>query len=471
MISWLFEIDTVKLSTKDVSYSGNDYSGLVIPESFSGISMRWNIGGNGLITPNELEFDVSNTAGTYSVSDFETEYCTVRLIVNGSQERVWKMYIYRVISYYGKITCYCEDFLQQYLKGDYPNTPDPKAIWASTDPDRTDNYCVPVILGTAYIPVRSVNTGTERYYVLGESGPTYTVYEVKSSREWPNSSIWTSAEYSMAGFTAGGYQLLQPKIDTSVTPPGTGLWPSGETFYDMLCKYTRDDTVDLTNPAEWIEYVLEDFGILSGDIDTTSFSAAESSYTSDSIEFNGGWWQKETREQILTNLLAQCDSYLLCRDKVQLYRFSKTPVETITNVILQSFSPAIIVKSVHDSGTVEWASSFDDGQDVLDGKKIVPILNGGSTDKPSSEILKCRFLTGSEINAQTAGILYFQKKYSQIQRFNFSTVLTKLTNGDTISPGQVVTVNNSLYGGSNDMIITDMTINSNLKVDFTGVVL
>jgi hypothetical protein len=459
------------LSTKDVTYSGDNYSGIVIPESFSGISMRWNIGGNGLIAPNEMIFDVSNTSGTYTTSDFETEYCTVRLIIDGSQERVWKMYISRAISYYGKITCYCEDFIQQHLEGDYPNTPNPKAIWASTDPDETDDYCVPVVLGTAYIPVRSVNTGTERYYVLGASGPTYIVSEVKSPRSWPNSSIWTSASYTMTGSTASGYQLLQPKIDESVDPPGNGLWQSGETFYDMLCKFTRSDTVSLTSPAEWIEYVLEDFGILSSDIDATSFSTAETSYDSDSITFNGGWWQKESRERILTNLLAQCDSYLICRDKVELYRFSKTSVETITNVMLQSFSPAVVIKSIHDAGNVEWASSFNDGQDVLDGKKIVPISSGGSTNNPSSETLKCRFLTGSATNAQKAGILYFQKKYGQTQRFNFSTVLTRLTNSDTLSPGQVVTVNNTLYGGLNDMLLTDMTINPDLKVNFTGVVL
>src|SRR6056297_3575435 len=208
MISWLFEIDTLKLSTKDVTYSGDDYSGIVIPDSFSGVSMRWNIGGNGLIAPNEMEFDVSNAAGTYATTDFETEYCTLRLLINGSQERVWKFYIHRAISFYGKITCYCEDFLQQHLKGDYPNTPNPKAIWASSDPDpdELDDYCVPVVLGTAYIPVRSVNSGTERYYVLGESGPTYTVSEVKSPRAWPNSSTWTSASYTMTGSTASEYQ-------------------------------------------------------------------------------------------------------------------------------------------------------------------------------------------------------------------------------------------------------------------------
>ena len=59
MISWLFEIDSLRLSTKDVTWSSTSYSGVVITDSFSGITMRWDISGNGLIAPNEMEFEVS----------------------------------------------------------------------------------------------------------------------------------------------------------------------------------------------------------------------------------------------------------------------------------------------------------------------------------------------------------------------------------------------------------------------------
>jgi len=83
MISWLFEIGALNLSTKDVTWNSTNYSGVITSDSFSGISLRWNIAGNGLIAPNEMEFDISNAGGTYSVSSFEDEFCIVRLIIDG----------------------------------------------------------------------------------------------------------------------------------------------------------------------------------------------------------------------------------------------------------------------------------------------------------------------------------------------------------------------------------------------------
>ena len=415
MISWLFEIDTLKLSTKNVTWSAVDYSGIVIPDSFSGITMRWNIAGNGLIAPNEMTFDVSNPGGTYLTTDFEDKFCTVRLIDGDTNVRTWKFKINRAISYYGKITCYCVDFLQEFLVGDYPNTKAPKEIWPSSDAEDSDDYCVPVTLGTAYIPVRSVNTATDRFYVLGESGPTYSVYEVASPRAWPNSSTWSSTSYTMAGSTNSGYQLLQPIIadsDGDDIADAPGLWRSGDTFYDMLCRFERSDTVSLNNPAEWTEYVLEDFGVASADIDDVSFAAAGANYDALTLGFDGGgWWRKESRERILSNLLAQTDSFLVQTDKVELYQFDKTPKETITDTLRLSFSPSSVTKSINDAGRVHWQESASKPSDVLNGRAVVPTHGGvGATENtPSSEILECRFLSDS-ISAQKAGILYFQKK-------------------------------------------------------------
>lgn len=476
MISWLFEIDTLKLSTKDVTWSAVDYSGIVIPDSFSGITMRWNIAGNGLIAPNEMTFDVSNPGGTYLTTDFEDKFCTVRLIDGDTNVRTWKFKINRAISYYGKITCYCVDFLQEFLVGDYPNTKAPKEIWPSSDAEDSDDYCVPVTLGTAYIPVRSVNTATDRFYVLGESGPTYSVYEVASPRAWPNNSTWSSASYTMAGSTNSGYQLLQPIIadsDGDDIADAPGLWRSGDTFYDMLCRFERSDTVSLNNPAEWTEYVLEDFGVASADIDDVSFAAAGANYDALTLGFDGGgWWRKESRERILSNLLAQTDSFLVQTDKVELYQFDKTPKETITDTLRLSFSPSLVTKSINDAGRVHWQESASKPSDVLNGRAVVPTHGGvGATENtPSSEILECRFLSDS-ISAQKAGILYFQKKFEQSQRINFSVTFSSLTNKATLTPGYVVTVDNTLYGGSNNVVITDMVINPDMRVDFTGVVL
>jgi len=472
MISWLFEIGTKNLSTKNLTWDSKTYSGLVIPSSFYGVTMRWDISGSGLIAPNDMEFEVSNVNGTYSVSDFEGEYCLLRLVVDNTNIRSWKFKISRALSYYGKIKCYCDDFLQEYLDGDYPNSKKPKEIWPSSDSDinDSDTYCVPVILGEAYIPLRSVNTGTERYYVLGSDDKTYTISEVQSPREWPNNSTWESPTYDMDQSTDSGYKLLQPKIDDRVDPLATGLWPSGDSYYDMPCKFSRSDTVSLTNPAEWIEYVLKDFGISASDIDATSFATAESNYDTLGIEFpGGGWWEKSSKESILSNLLAHVDSYIKQTDKIELHQFSTSSQETITNVLSLSYAPTRVTKSSNDSGSVSWPESTDEPMDELNGTAVVPSHNGGTENQTASTTLECKFFPGDSVNAQKAGILYFGKKYEQKNKINLSVTLSTLTNKATLSPGNVITINNDLYGGSTDVIITEMTINPDNRIDLTCV--
>jgi hypothetical protein len=475
MITWVFETSTKNLSTKDVTWNLTNYSGDIITNSFSGITMRWNMGGNGLISPNEMTFEVSNTDDAYNTSDFQDEECIVRLIVDDVQKRVWKFKIERALDYYGKIKCWCVDFLKDKLKGDYPKTKAPKEVWSSGDIDVTDDYTIPVILGTAYIPVRSVNTGTERFYVLGESGPTYTIHEVSSPREWPNRSIWDAASYDMDGYVNSGYQLLQPIIADSngdSVADAPGLWRSGDMFYDMLCRMERSDTSAYDNPSEWIEYVLKDFGVAAGDIGSTSFAAAATLFDTLTVGFDGGgWWKKEPRERVLSNLLYQVDSYLVLTDQIDLYQFSADSVETISKALLLSFNPSKVTKSLNDSGRVQWPEAYDKPSDVLNGKAVVPTHDSGTENNPSSEILDCRFLSGQSINAQKAGILHFQKKFEQSQRINFAVSFSRLTNQTTLCPGKVVTVDNTLYGGTNKVVITDMTFLPSGRVNFTGVVL
>jgi hypothetical protein len=185
----------------------------------------------------------------------------------------------------------------------------------------------------------------------------------------------------------------------------------------------------------------------------------------------GGWWKKEPRERVLSNLLYQVDSYLVLTDQIDLYQFSADSVETITKALLLSFNPSKVTKSLNDSGRVQWPEAYDKPSDVLNGKAVVPTHDAGTELNPSSEILDCRFLSGQSINAQKAGILHFQKKFEQSQRINFAVSFSRLTNQTTLCPGQVVTVDNTLYGGTNKVVLTDMTFLPSGRVNFTGVVL
>ncbi|NCC45139.1 MAG: hypothetical protein EOM18_16505, partial [Clostridia bacterium] len=341
ILTWLFEIGSlpIRISTKTITYGGNVYTAAVDPNSFNGVTMRWDISGSGLIAPNDLTFDILDAGGSYSnVSDFENQFVTIRMIVDGSQSRVWKFKIKTAAYAYGKISCRCVDLLHDHLIGTWPNTPSPHDVWPSTDIPPNDDYCIPVVFDNACIPVRSVNTGTERHYILGESA-TYTISAVRSPLRWPSKDTWSSGSYTMAQTTDSGYSLLQPVIDDTDgdgTADDVGLFPDGAGFMDIACWYQNTSNA-INNPADWFEYILEDFGVASGDIDDTNFTSAAAIFTGYSIDLNGAYWQYKDREKVISNLLAHVDGYMVCTDKVRLYQFDKESVETIASVELQSF--------------------------------------------------------------------------------------------------------------------------------------
>jgi len=90
-ISWLFEIDTYHWSTKSVTFGSTNYTAKILPDSFDGISMRWDVSRQGLITPSDLSFEIENTDGVLSRSDLEGEYCTIILVTHYSLgARYWQ---------------------------------------------------------------------------------------------------------------------------------------------------------------------------------------------------------------------------------------------------------------------------------------------------------------------------------------------------------------------------------------------
>jgi hypothetical protein len=478
-VSWLFEVNTYKMSTQATDYGGLSYSAKIIPESFKGITMKWDLSGH-LMSPGQLTFEISNVNGAIGRSDLEGYDLTVRRVVSGVESRAWKFKVQRAVPYYGKMKCFCVDFLKAYLEGQWPNTPHPKEVWPSddTDPDNLDDACIPVILGTAYIPIMSVNTGVDRYYVLGEDGPTYTIDEVRSPREIPVDVVYASASYAFNQSIANGYKLAQFIIadsDGDGAADANGLWESGSGFYPPLVKLSRSDTAALTGPEQWLEYILEDFGVAPADIDTGAGSTFESagvdfSASARAQTFNGGFWKRHNRERLLTDLLRMCDSFLVVTDKIELHPFSATPIETISKADVKklSYSPSPLTQSPHDGGRVSWAEAGKP-QDKLTGKAIVPLYEAQATiSAPSGEVFEYAYGQDSA-DAQRAAILHFAKKYLQKDRITLKTSCNKITNIDTLLPGQVLTLDDAIFGASFDLIIESLSIAPDDTVSITGV--
>jgi len=384
-ISWLFEIAAYRWSTKSVSFSGTDYSAKVFPESFGGISMGWDIAGGGLIYPSDLEFEIDNADSVITRANLEGEYCTVKLITDGALTRTWKFEVQTAILSYGKIRLYCSGILQKYLDGDYPNTPHPREVWVSAnhqpEDGEYDNYRIPVIFGTAYIPLMYIyhTIDATGYYVLG-ADTTYTISEVTGP---PESSrlTWTSGSYTFNQSSDSGYKLAEFVIAYDPAGYTEGTWPSGQ---KPLVKYSKTSG-STTAPATILSSILQDFGVPSGDIDTAgTWATAATLFGTQSITWNGGFYEVQNREALLSDLLVQCDSTIYVSDKVELIPFSKTSKETFdtTKTKKLSYSPTRITKTVSDSGHIAWA---EDGypQNILTGKALVPV--NATTNDPDKE--------------------------------------------------------------------------------------
>jgi len=452
-ISWLFEIDTYKWSTKAVTFSAVNYTAKVDPKSFSGVKMGWD-NRSGLIYPSELQFKINNEDLVLTRAGLEGQDCTIKLITDNSLTRIWKFKIQTAIESYGQIQVYCSGILQQYLTGDYPNKPHPREVWVSanhqTEDGEFDDYRIPVIFGTAYIPLMYIyhTVNATGYYVLGDD-EAYTIEEVKSPPE-SGKVVWTSGGYTFNQSSDAGYKLAEFVIAPTETPSvyTEGTWLSDQ---KPLVKYSKTSG-STTAPATIISDLLQDFGVPSGDIDTAgSFVTAAALYVTQGISWNGGWYEVQSRESVLSDLLTQCDSVLNVTDKIELIPFSKTSKETFTTskTTKLSYRPSRITKAVSDSGHVAWADAGFP-QDNLVGKALVPV--DATTDNPDKSTFKCRFIE-DDVVAQKLGILHFQRKLAGLDSIGFSVAGPLMSTLETLKPSDVVTIDDPMFGAPQDMII------------------
>jgi len=266
--SWLFTITqgvtTYRLSTKEYSYGGQTYFARIIANQFNGGPQEQRMATEaGSLSPFRYSFAISNTTGSYSASFLEGAEVLLRLVCSdGTLEEVmrqWKMTIPSggAKELYDKIEIEAVSYIQDVAKGEWPNRPLVKDIYPSSDSRITwsmvtDNMCVPITIGTSYIPVRSVYTGVlhsgRRYYLLGlNSGTdTYTLTELRAPRG-RGDSIYSSGTYNFNQYDAGSYRVMQPIIadsDSDGDVDASGIWyDSGSgTLLDPLLKYRTNRT-------------------------------------------------------------------------------------------------------------------------------------------------------------------------------------------------------------------------------------
>lgn len=493
--SWLFTLTTTGAttyywSTKDFTFNAQAYDNRVIPDTFTGIELNRSGQEDGIIAPSKVQFSISNDDDTFTVADLPDADLRIDLVLSDwSDEEIiasWKFKVITANEIWKTISLSCEDFLTQYLEGDYPNTKLLSQL-SPSDFAENDNLCIPVPFGTVYIPIRSLyvdqsssssssssEVSGRRYYVLGPSTYSYTLEEIRSPEDWDSVSIWdNSSDYPFNEYThvfdGDSYHTFQPIIadsDEDGVADACGLWFKNGVFLDPYVKFSRSDLVSMTNPADIIEYVLEDMGIDSSDIDSgsgSSFETAEATYNSWGLEFNGAFFYTMPRREAIALLLNMCHSTLRITDKVELHVLSKTSQMTFTDANINktgevgetTFSVNEVTQELSDYAHIAYAPSGDP-QGILYRAKVP---TKSTYDYASSDVLEIPFV-GDSSDAQRIGILYFQRKFGVKNEVYFEA----RDDAVVLQPDDVITINDTAYGGNYACVVEGIKIESNLNI-------
>ena len=468
-VIWLFDItdansNTYYWSTREYTYNSTTYSFNIV--GFTGITLNRDQSEAGIIAPSEVKIEIGNKDNTYTPDDFADGSVLIYLLIDDNLIAKWKFHIIRSYGSYQTITLECEDFLQKYLEGAYPNTQYVKALFPDVYYEDED-LCVPVCFGTAYIPLRPVEISGDRYYLLGPTDRTYTIEEVHAPSEWGIKQTWSSSEYTFNQYTktdqfGNSWRVFQPIIadsDLDGTADACGVWISGQKILDMPTKFSYNST---TNPADIIKSILEDFGVPDSEIDDDSFSTADSTFNDWGLEWNGGFWKKSDRRSILSTLLNMCHARILVRDKLYLSVLSKTSQKTITTslVVKESFDYSKLSEELSDSGYVAWQKEDEPQDNML--KALVP-GKGTTTDYISDETVFIPWVQNA-IHVQKLACLVFQRKFFKIAQISFEGRSELLA----LEPGDVITINGNNYGGEYKVIVDSVEISDDLSVKITA---
>jgi len=466
---WLFDItdkydNSYHWSTREYTYNSTTYSFNIV--DFPGITLNRNQSEAGIIAPNEVRIEIGNKDNAYTADNFIDGSVLIYLLIDDTLIAKWKFNIIRAYGSYQSITLECEDFLQKYLEGAYPNTQYVKALFPDNYYEDED-LCVPVCFGTAYIPLRPVEIDGDRYYLLGSTDNTYTIAEVHTPAEWGIKQSWSSSSYTFTQSTktdqfGNSWRVFQPIIaDSNLdgTPDACGVWISGQKILDMPTKFSYNTT---TNPANIIKEILKDFGVPDDEIDDDSFTSAASTFTSWGLEWNGGFWKKSTRQSMLSTLLNMCHARILVRDKLVLSVLSKTSQKTITTslVVKESFDYSKLSEELSDSGYVAWQKEDEPQDNML--KALVP-GKGSTTDYISDETVFIPWVQNA-VHVQKLACLVFQRKFFKVAQISFTGRSELLA----LEPGDVITINGDNYGGEYKVVIDSIEIGSDLLVKVTA---
>jgi len=469
--------------TWDAGLTWDNGEGLstILLTDFSGIELRRNMAENTVIAPSEVTFNISNPSNTLTFTDFKGGSVLIALYLTDAtygERKIasWKFYIKTADPSYQQLRITAVDFLQQYLKGSYPNTRLPDDVFPSNRTYNNSALCVPVPFGTAYVPLRDVFiTGDGGYIMLGDPLLTYTITSLRSPRSWGLKSEYSSGDFTFTQSTKADADSVNWKVfqaiiadsnsDGVADAAGCWLTPGGPTL-DAPVQFTRSDTATMTSPADVIEFVLKDMGVPAAMIDAVSFAAAKVIYAAWGLTFNGAFWYKQDRQKVIASLLTMCHSCLDIGETVKLRVLSKTSMATITSSdVIRTSEQGIGTFSYRDIANEDYSDAgyvaYQPTGEAQDEFIKVLVAVDGSADVISSEVVECPFVQDAQ-DVKRIGQLHFERKLMKTAEASFTTKGTRLA----LQPDDRITIDDSNYGGTYAVLVDSVKISKDLTVQF-----
>ncbi len=509
-VTWLFKITDI--NEKDYYFSNKDTLTNASPENigsspigysytetnreytnnilnFNGISLRRNSSEVNMQTPDDLEFEIDNSnnvltvsrsVDTINYSQISGSYTKnvepqgsvlgggeVELILklNDIYFYTWRFKIIRAdFSQKKTIQVKCKDFLQSIVDKTYPEILVSDLFGENTS--RGDqNNTIPVMIGKSYLSLCPVFfSETETLYLLGLAKYNYTIHKARSPRAYGTKfEFQYFGQITKTGIDGIDYKFAYATVESDGTYSDNVLWQNGDRLHEMPFQVSRSDTENITNPADWIRFVLLDIGISETDVD--SFYSAQNIFTTRGLEWNGGYSKKYYIKDILADLQRQCQAQLISAEKIKLEVLSTSVIGEINKGIVYRAGNALgddtfNAQSVEyeEDATCGYVAYQEDGEppDVLI-KALVPCEE--EKPNPSGSILNLPFITNS-IHAQKTGKLHFQLMLQKTSEINFIGQPENIA----FLPNSVLVVNETDYGGTYEIMVDQVKISDKLKI-------
>jgi len=306
-------------------------------------------------------------------------------------------------------------------------------------------------------------------YLLGSTGKTYTISEIRSPQEFAGRSIYSSGAYTFKQYDIGSYRMSQILIDDSDndgTNDANGFWGNyGKEVFDVPFYISSSDLSSTKNPIDIISYIVQDWGLSSSDIDSDSATDASTILNSRGILLNCGLHYRMNRKDLLGKLSYISGIIPVYRDKIYFKVLTSDNQLDIEEYLLQPHSFSIssnstFIQKNKDSGYVLWQTAGLPQDKV--NKAVIPAK---TTYTNRSDItLECEWLPTEEI-ALKSGILALQRDILVEKTINF-TAKAKILK---LEPGDFIRLKNQNQNVENNVpysaLITKMTINKGLWID------